>query len=232
MDRPTFVLAAMAAAGAEARFDPVRLQKYFFLLDRELDAECGGPHFDFRPYQYGPFDRAVYAQFDRLVREGLAVVDKSRQYRLYSLSEEGFERGKRAAASLPERASRYMASASAWLFSLDVPALLLSIYEYAPNMAIQAVRPEVVETRRLGAWKAPFLRGMARSVDWAGTLSRSRDVRPSGSAALARHWSVVGGYLRAAMKRADSQGTQAGLLLSGPDEKKGRDQAGLRRHAY
>ena len=160
MDRPTFVLAAMAAAGAEARFDPVRLQKYFFLLDRELDAECGGPHFDFRPYQYGPFDRAVYAQFDRLAREGLAVVDKSRQYRLYSLSEEGFERGKRAAASLPERASRYMASASAWLFSLDVPALLLSIYEYAPNMAIQAVRPEVVETRRLGAWKAPFLRGM------------------------------------------------------------------------
>ena len=43
MDRSTFILAAMAAAGAEARFDPVRLQKFFFLLDRELSGECGWP---------------------------------------------------------------------------------------------------------------------------------------------------------------------------------------------
>ena len=47
---------AMAAAGAGVRFDPVRLQKFFFLLDRELDGECGCPHFAFRPYRYGPFD--------------------------------------------------------------------------------------------------------------------------------------------------------------------------------
>ena len=138
----------MAAAGADARFDPVRLQKYFFLLDRELDGECGCPHFDFRPYHYGPFDRAVYVQLDQLVGEGLAVVDESRRYRLYGLTEEGLERGKRAAASLPEHASRYMAAASDWLFSLDFRELIASIYEYAPDMAVRSV---LAPSRRFAA---------------------------------------------------------------------------------
>lgn len=71
-----FVLAAMAAAGAGVRFDPVRLQKFFFLLDRELDGECGCPHFEFRPCDYGPFDEAVHGEVERLVREGWATFER------------------------------------------------------------------------------------------------------------------------------------------------------------
>ncbi len=203
MDRPTFVLAAMAAAGADARFDPVRLQKYFFLLDRELEGECGCPHFDFRPYHYGPFDRAVYVQLDQLVGEGLAVVDESRRYRLYGLTEEGLERGKRAAASLPEHASRYMAEASDWLFSLDFRELIASIYEYAPDMAVRSVLPQAVASPRPHYSMHPFLRGMARSLDWSGAFSRRGRDRQAGAAALEGHWAAVGGYLRDAMARAD-----------------------------
>ena len=203
MDRPTFVLAAMAAAGADARFDPVRLQKYFFLLDRELAGESGCPHFDFQPHHYGPFDPAVYYQVEELASEGFAIIDESRRYRLHGLTEEGWERGERAAEALSERTSRYMAAASDWLFSLDFQELLASIYEYAPDMAVRSVLPQIVASPRSGHSMHPFLRGMASSLDWSGTFGRSDRDRPTGAAALGRQWAAVGGYLRDAMDRVD-----------------------------
>lgn len=222
----------MAVAGDHARFDPLRLQKFFFLLDRELDGECGCPHFRFRPNHYGPLDRAVYDELDQLVRQGFAVRDESRRYRIYGLTEEGLERGKRVAATLPERTRRYMAGAATWLFSLDTSPLLSSIYDYAPDMAAKAIRPQIITTLREGEPGSPFLRGMARTVDWNGTLSRSRAHRPTGSAALARHWSAVGRYLRAAMKRADSRSAQGGPSPSRSAERRTRGQGAFRRHAY
>jgi len=199
VSRQNFVLAAMAAAGAGARFDPVRLQKFFFLLDRELDGECGCPHFEFQPCDYGPFDEAVHGEVERLVREGWATADDARPYRLYSLTEEGLERGKREAASLTERDRRYVAAVSDWLFSLDIPALLSSIYDYAPDMAAQSIRPQVVARSTSRRSMHPFLEGMARSLDWAGTFERYGRDRPTGATALGRHWAAVGGYLRDAM---------------------------------
>jgi hypothetical protein len=59
MDRSSLVLAALAAAGGNAAFTPVQVQKLLFLIDREAGRLVGGPHFDFLPYDYGPFDRAV-----------------------------------------------------------------------------------------------------------------------------------------------------------------------------
>lgn len=203
MDRRMYVLAALAAAGTEARFDPVRLQKYFFLLDRELEGESGCPHFDFQPYHYGPFDRAVYDQVEQLASEGLAIIDESRRYLLYHLTEEGFASGARALADLPERARSYMAAASEWIFSLDFRDLLAAIYEYAPEMAVRSVLPSVVPTSRPASGTHPFVRGMARSFEWPGVRSRRASARrDAGAAALGRHWAAVGGRLRAAMDQA------------------------------
>ena len=44
------VLAVMAAGGAGARYDPVRVQKLFFLIDREIPEFIDGPYFHFEPY--------------------------------------------------------------------------------------------------------------------------------------------------------------------------------------
>ncbi len=198
MERPGFVLAAMAAAGAERRFDPVRLQKYFFLLDRELEGECGCPHFDFQPYRYGPFDQAVYRQVERLVLDGLAVVDERRPYRVYGLDAQGLERSAAVLARMPERARRYMAAASNWVFSLDFRELLASVYEYAPDMAVESVMPEAAIRERSKDRGSPFLRGMARAFDWTGATERT-DCRRAGAEALRRQWGAVGGYLRDAM---------------------------------
>jgi uncharacterized protein len=47
MDRQDLVLAALAAAGGNATFAPVQIQKFFFLIDREGAHLFGGPHFNF-----------------------------------------------------------------------------------------------------------------------------------------------------------------------------------------
>lgn len=201
MDRPTFVLAAMAAAGPEARFDPVRLQKFFFLLDRELDGECGCPHFNFRPYDYGPFDEAVYRQIERLAARGLATIDEARPYRLYGLTAKGFRRGELALVPLPDRVGDYLATVSEWVFSLDFRDLLTSIYEYAPDMAVRSVLPQLV-TAPCPDHSHPFARGMARAFEWPGLTGRSSDGKEDVTAALGRHWAAVGGYLRDAMGRS------------------------------
>ncbi len=203
MDRSTFILAAMAAAGAEARFDPVRLQKFFFLLDRELDGECGCPHFEFRPHDYGPFDPAVYRQLEQLAARGLATIDESRRYRIHGLTAEGFEQGTRRLAALPERVRNYLEAASRWVLSLHIRDLLASMHEYAPEMAVRSVLREAAAAPRRDRSTLPFIRGMARSLDWTGVLGSRKEESDSGAAALGRYWSAVGGYLRDGMECVD-----------------------------
>ncbi len=199
MDRRCFVLAALAAAGANARFDPVRLQKYFFLLERELGRRCGCPHFAFRPYRYGPFDKQVYVELEQLSRDGLALIDETRRYRLYSLTPSGFDLGSRTLAGLQDGVRCYFVAASEWILSLHFRDLLASIYEYAPDMAAKSVLPELAPAAPPEHSMSPFARGAARSLDWHGALSVRRE---TGAAALGRQWAAVGGYLRGAVDHA------------------------------
>ena len=61
LNQADVIAAAFAAAGPGAAFDPIRVQKLLFLIDREASDQIGGPFFDFQPYHYGPFDRAIYS---------------------------------------------------------------------------------------------------------------------------------------------------------------------------
>jgi len=199
-DRLIFVLAAIAAAGAGARFDPVRLQKFFFLLDRELDGECGCPHFDFQPYRYGPFDPNIYRLVEDLARDGLALVDTRRRYRQYGLTVEGTDRGVRAMATMPEHVQIYFRDASRWVLSLEFRELLAAVYEYAPDMAVRSViPPSRPSTRRDGPVSA-FLGGMAQAFDWGAAPSGGRRP-PSTTESLEECWAAVGDYLREAVDR-------------------------------
>src|SRR4051812_4990710 len=69
LNRDQVVLLAMGPA-AGAIHTPVQMQKLMFLLDRKLAADLNGPHFNFVPYDYGPFDRAVYIALGELEEQG------------------------------------------------------------------------------------------------------------------------------------------------------------------
>ena len=81
MDRKELVLAAMAPADG-GWFTPVQVQKLFFLIDMNIGANVGGPHFAFTPYHYGPFDADVYREIEDLASRGMAEAYPNESFRM------------------------------------------------------------------------------------------------------------------------------------------------------
>jgi len=139
MERHEVILAALAAGGENAAFTPVQVQKLFFLLDREAAHLVDGPHFNFAPYDYGPFDRAVYDGLDDLARQKLARVQNTGRYRVYTLSQIGFQQGSAKLGELPEAARSYVAKVAQWVRQLSFEQLVASIYNRYPEMKANSV---------------------------------------------------------------------------------------------
>ncbi len=139
MNRRQYVLAGMAAGKEAAIFQPVQIQKLFFLLDREIPKHTGGPHFNFSAYDYGPFDSAVYDEVEALAREGLAMVDKSGFYRVYSLTHEGLAQGKAALGELTPQGREYAVKAADWVRAVTFNQLVSAIYDRFPDMKANSV---------------------------------------------------------------------------------------------
>ena len=134
------MLAILAAAEGGA-YSPVQIQKAAFVLDRNLpQLFSDGSKFHFTPYDYGPFDRSVYSEVEKLEAEGLAVVNQSAgRWRTYAASPQGVEQGKLLLAALPAAHSDYVRRVSEWVRSLDFATLVKSIYAAYPEMKANSV---------------------------------------------------------------------------------------------
>lgn len=203
--RSEIVLAAMAAGGPEARYDPVRVQKLFFLLDREIPQYIDGPCFHFEPYHYGPFDKAVYEELDELAKQGMINIDTTGRYNQYSLTDSGHARGVAVLRTLLEPAARYTEDVAKWIRFVPFKHLLLAIYRQYPDMAVNSIIPQAASGRSHALFRftmPSFLSGMARTLDFMGTLDDYRwgmsDERLDALAAY-HDWSAVGDDLGTAM---------------------------------
>jgi len=195
---------AMAAKGRGVRFDPVRIQKLLFLIDREIAAHIDGPHFDFQPYLYGPFDKAVYQELDALHGTGAVHIHYGGGRRTYALATPGHERGMKVLSGLAPPVQRYVAEAARWVLSLPFGELLSAIYRHYPDMAVNSIIPEVTARYPEALYRSPlpsFLSGVGRTIDLAGVLDQhelgggsEQDAR-----AIKSDWRVVGDDIRNAM---------------------------------
>ena len=140
MDRNEAVLLALSAAGARD-FSPAQIQKLCFLYDRRLTDELGGPHFDFQPYHYGPFDKNVYVAIAELESEGLATEARfgpAGWDRRYAATVAGIARGRELLASLP--AGEDLAAALAkWVLQQSFASLVAAIYNEYPEMKANSI---------------------------------------------------------------------------------------------
>lgn len=138
--RQKVVLAALAADRSSS-FAPVQVQKLFFLLDQNIAADFGGPQFNFEPYDYGPFDRAVYSELEALAQKGLVAIEAApgASRRKFSLTAAGYEAGQAAIGQFNARARDYMTIVSAWVRSLGFAELVGSIYKQYPEMKANSV---------------------------------------------------------------------------------------------
>lgn len=106
---------------------------------------------------------------------------------------------------IPEPAARYMEDAARWVRLVPFKHLLSAIYRQYPDMAVNSILPQAISgySRALFRFPMPsFLSGMARTLDFMGTLDDYRsdwgDERLD-ALAVYHDWSAVGDDLGAAM---------------------------------
>jgi hypothetical protein len=109
------------------------------MLDREAAAVLGGPFFKFVPYDYGPFDQAVYAGLDELARRNLATIQNTGRYRVYGLSQTGQMEGRRLLETMQPAAKDYVVNLANWVRQLSFQQLVASIYNKYPEMKANSV---------------------------------------------------------------------------------------------
>ncbi len=140
MGNRDLVLAAMAVSKG-ALHSPVQMQKLLFLLDRKLSKELDGPHFNFEPYDYGPFDRDVYDILDVLADSGLVEIIKSPSMRLrkYRTTSAGQVVGESVLSSLDPEVVQTITRLSNIVRSLSFADLVSAIYKAYPEMKANSV---------------------------------------------------------------------------------------------
>jgi len=136
MDRRELLLAVLAAAKGR-QFSPAQIQKAIFLIDKNLPHLIHpGPGYTFVPYNYGPFDRTVYAEAENLRSEGEAVIagaDNGR-WSTYAASDSGIEHGEMILGRLHEKSRRYVESVVDWVLAQSFGSLVKAIYDEYPEM--------------------------------------------------------------------------------------------------
>ena len=106
-----------------------------FLLKMEAAEHVGDEFYNFVPYNYGPFDAAIYRDIDVLVLAGLVEKLGGGRWPLYSATESGRERARKLAKTTDKEGIEYLRSVVRWVSSVSFQQLLRSIYAKYPKYA-------------------------------------------------------------------------------------------------
>lgn len=139
MTRQEFVLLALAGADGQS-FTPVQVQKLLFILDRNIGAVVNGSGFNFQPYHYGPFDKAVYTTLEALETEGkVEIVTSDGARRLFRLTEQGQDAGEQLLSHMGDDSRAYISAVCDFVRSQSFAGLVSSIYKAYPEMKVNSV---------------------------------------------------------------------------------------------
>ena len=125
MEKKDLVLISLAAAEGGS-YSPVQIQKLLFLIDKKLSRFTGGPHFNFIPYDYGPFDVDVYSVLESLSKDGDVEIlrDPSRRLRWYKLTCQGEDKARRKFSAIDPNVAQTIKQLSTFVMSLSFAELV------------------------------------------------------------------------------------------------------------
>jgi len=141
MNRRDLLLSVLACADGRT-YTPAQIQKAMFLLSKRMPQLVQeGPNFGFMPYDFGPFDAAVYQEADHLQRSGEAVITPSGcgNWRTYAASGEGVVRGRRLLEQLSPQQRDYVVKVSDWVRAQSFNGLVKAIYDAYPEMKVNSI---------------------------------------------------------------------------------------------
>jgi uncharacterized protein len=142
MKRADVLLAALAAPERKS-FYPVHLQKTAFLIDQTLPT-LFDHRYTFQPYDYGPFDKDVYSDADKLKADGYVSIgqEPGNWYRTYRVTSEGLKRGEELLAQMPVEAAARIRKIANIVTLLSFQNLVAGIYRAFPHMKANSVFKE------------------------------------------------------------------------------------------
>lgn len=125
---------------AEAGLSPVQLQKCLFLLGRQLKKHVGEDFYEFFPYDYGPFCKAVYQDAEVLASEGLIFIERpSGGYATYRITPKGARRARQLSREGPAPAVKHLRTVIEWALPLSFSELVRAIYNRYPEYRTNSV---------------------------------------------------------------------------------------------
>jgi hypothetical protein len=139
LTRSDWTLLAIDAAGREG-LSPVQLQKTLFLLGKRLPSAVGSDWYDFQPYHYGPFDRKVYTDAERLAaKDEVEVIQRQGEsWNRYALTRDGEIRTSYLCRENPD-AVEYLKRLVEWVQQQTFQTLVTTIYAEYPEMRANSV---------------------------------------------------------------------------------------------
>ena len=139
--RQELVLAALVAGESNSELSPVQAQKLFFLIDKNVADVLGGAQYNFEPYDYGPFDSAVYSDLDWLAQpqESCVEIVRAGRYRTYRLTERGRSIGLQKLQQLDPSVQNYFNQAKDWIKALSFQDLVRAIYKAYPETRTNSI---------------------------------------------------------------------------------------------
>jgi hypothetical protein len=135
--RSEIILTGLAASNGAAH-TPVQVQKLFFLIDKKIADYIGGPFFNFYPDDYGPFDKTVYFELEKLTERGSVEIIQNGMRR-FRLTIQGQQLGDALLASIGEPIADYLRSLSQWVRSVSFADLVSAIYKEYPEMRVNSI---------------------------------------------------------------------------------------------
>jgi uncharacterized protein YwgA len=126
----------LAIASARGRpLTPVQLQKSLFLLGKALPSAVGPDFYVFEAYNYGPFNRQVYADAEELEGAGFValVPHAGGDWQDYAVTQAGTRRASQLNAKAPANAGDYLVKLVQWASGQTFPELVRWVYANYPE---------------------------------------------------------------------------------------------------
>ena len=140
MERRDLLLLFIAMPGGSYTTDRIRIMKGLFLLTQDGPKEIRGAY-EFRPYNYGPFDTSIYHDLERLETEGLIRIQASGVpgRDAYETTSQGEAKARDLEAGLQPVTVSAIRETKRFVTAVSFVDLLRHVYEKHQDYAVKSV---------------------------------------------------------------------------------------------
>ena len=140
LTRQDWLLLALSKSPGGA-MSPVQIQKALFLFGQGSGDSMGTDFYSFQPYDYGPFDAAIYADLRRMTNLGHVRGEWSpdRSWKTYAITGSGREVALALEGDADARLVEYLGRIVTWVRGKSFSDLLRSVYAAYPEFAVNSV---------------------------------------------------------------------------------------------